>query len=53
MRLRARVRTWLRAATFRSRLEREMDEELAFHLESRTQDLIQRGVAPEEAARHG
>jgi predicted permease len=51
MSLRTRVRTWLRAATFRSRLEREMDEELAFHLESRTQDLIRRGVAPEEAAR--
>lgn len=51
MSLRVRFRTWLRAATFRTRLEREMDEELAFHLESRTRDLIRRGVAPEEAAR--
>ena len=28
-----------------------MDEELAFHLESYTQELIRRGLAPEEAAR--
>jgi predicted permease len=28
-----------------------MDEELAFHLESRTRDLIRGGIAPEEAAR--
>ena len=45
-----RLESWLRAVTSRSRLEREMDEELAFHLESYTQDLIRRGVAPEEAA---
>src|SRR6185437_3518022 len=51
MSLLARFRSWLRAASSRSRLEREMDEELAFHLESRTQDLIRGGVAPEEAAR--
>ncbi|MGC1362817.1 MAG: ABC transporter permease, partial [Silvibacterium sp.] len=46
-----RLESWLRAVTSRSRLEREMDEELAFHLESYTQDLIRRGVSPEEAAR--
>ena len=51
MRPLVRFRSWLRAASSRSRLEREMDEELAFHLESRTQDLIRGGVAPEEAAR--
>ena len=51
MSLRARFRSWLRAASFRSRLEREMDDELAFHLESRTQALIRSGVAPDEAAR--
>jgi macrolide transport system ATP-binding/permease protein len=38
--------------TFRkSHLEREMTEELAFHVESRTNDLIRRGVAPPEARR--
>lgn len=51
MRLLVRFRSWLRAASSRSRLEREMDDELAFHLESRAQDLIRSGVAPEEAAR--
>lgn len=51
MSLFVRLKSWLRAATFRSRLEREMDEELAFHLESYTQELIRRGVSPEEAAR--
>lgn len=47
----ARLRSWLRAATHRSRLEREMNDELAFHLENYTQELVRRGVAPEEAAR--
>jgi predicted permease len=51
MSLLARFRSWLRAATSRSRLEREMDEELAFHLESYTSELIRRGLPPEEAAR--
>lgn len=35
----------------RSRVEREMQEELAFHIESRTDDLIQRGLPFEEARR--
>ncbi|HEX5235641.1 MAG TPA: ABC transporter permease [Silvibacterium sp.] len=51
VRLNSRFRSWLRASTSRSRLEREMEEELAFHLESYTNELIRRGVAPEEAAR--
>lgn len=51
MSLRTRVRTWLRAVTFRARLEREMDEELEFHLESYAQEMMRRGVAPEEATR--
>src|SRR6185437_9941319 len=51
MSLPARFRTWLRAASSRSRLEREMDEDLAFHLESRTQDLLRSGVAPAAARR--
>lgn len=51
MSLAARLRSWIRAATSRSRLEREMDEELAFHLESYTRELIRRGLEPGEAAR--
>jgi hypothetical protein len=48
MSLFARLTSWLRAVIFRSRLEREMDEELAFHIESYTQELIWRGVSPED-----
>ncbi|MGB7189816.1 MAG: permease prefix domain 1-containing protein, partial [Acidobacteriaceae bacterium] len=51
MNLAARIKSWFRATTFRSRLEHEMDEELTFHLESRTQELIRQGVPPEEAVR--
>ena len=47
----ARVWSWFRATSQRSRLEREMDEELAFHLEHYAKELIRRGVDPEEAAR--
>jgi predicted permease len=47
----ARAKSWLRAATSRSRLEREMDEELAFHLEKYTEQLIRQGLNPQEAAR--
>ncbi|WP_415200572.1 ADOP family duplicated permease, partial [Silvibacterium sp.] len=43
--------SWLRAAAGRRRLEREMDEELAFHLECRVADLVERGMSPEAAAR--
>jgi hypothetical protein len=47
----ARIKSWVRAATSRSRLESEMEAELAFHLEQYTQDLIRRGTPPEGAAR--
>ncbi len=47
----ARVKSWLRAATSRSRLDHEMDAELAFHLEKYTEDLIHQGMKPDEAAR--
>jgi predicted permease len=35
----------------RSRLERETEEELRFHIEARAQDLERTGVSPEEAMR--
>ena len=47
----ARIGSWFRAAGSRARLEREMDDELAFHLDQYTQDLIRSGIPSEEAAR--
>lgn len=50
-RLAAQMRSWLKALTGRSRLEAEMEDELAFHLDALTDDLIRDGCAPDEAAR--
>ena len=47
----AQIRSWLRAATRRGRLESDMEAELAHHLERVTADLVQSGLAPAEAAR--
>jgi predicted permease len=47
----ARIRSWWSALTSRSRFESEMRSELAFHLQSYTDDLIASGVAPAEARR--
>ena len=49
MRSVARLRSWLRASFQRSRLESQMDEEIRFHIEQYTEDLIRRGFSPEEA----
>ena len=49
--VKSRMRSWLRAATHRSRLEGEMDEELRFHLESYVEDLVRRGMPRERAER--
>jgi predicted permease len=51
MKLAARVRSWWRAATHRSRLDAEMQAELEFHIESYAEDLMRQGVAREEAFR--
>ncbi len=51
-RMLAQVRSWLRAATRRGRLESDMEAELAHHLECMTADLVRSGMAPGEAARH-
>jgi predicted permease len=40
-----------RAAWRRSAFERDMDDEMRFHLEARTADLVRGGLAPHEAAR--
>src|SRR5262245_59841813 len=41
----------LRALLTRSRLEREMDEELRFHVERATEENLRRGLSPDEARR--
>ena len=51
MTLFSRLKSWLRAITHRTRLEDRMDEELAFHLESRIEDLVRRGLSRQEATR--
>lgn len=51
MRLWSRVRSWLRAVTWRSRMEGEMDAELRFHIEAFAEDLVRGGVPREEALR--
>jgi predicted permease len=45
------VRSWWNATVRRSRMEREMDAELRFHLEAYVEDLIRSGVACDEAMR--
>jgi predicted permease len=47
----AQPRSWLRAVFHRSRLEAEMESELADHLEALTADLIRFGHSPAEAVR--
>jgi hypothetical protein len=44
-----RLGSWLRAVVLRSRLEREMDTELRFHIDAFAEDLVQSGVPREEA----
>ena len=46
-----RIRRWFRILTFRRKFEDGMSEELRFHMEQFADDLVSRGVAPEEAAR--
>lgn len=49
--LSARLRTFLHALVHPRRLRSEIDNEIAFHLESRTHDLIRSGLTPHEASR--
>ncbi len=46
-----RVRPWIRVNLFRARMESEMDAEMRFHLEARTQDLKRSGMPQSEAMR--
>ena len=49
--LRVRIATWFSAIRHRRAFEQQMDEELRFHIESQTADLIAQGVAPADAER--
>ncbi len=51
MRLLARIRSLWRSTLHRNQLEVEMDDELRFHLDHRTEDLIKAGTPPGEAKR--
>jgi predicted permease len=51
MPLLARLRSFWRNAVHRSDMEREMADEVRFHLARRADDLIHRGVPPDEASR--
>ena len=46
-----RVSTWAGAVFARSRLEREMDAEMRFHMDAYTQDLVRGGMGQAEALR--
>jgi putative ABC transport system permease protein len=46
-----RIFSFLRAAGKRSAFEDDMSEEMRFHVEARTADLVRRGMARDEAAR--
>src|SRR5207247_3694400 len=45
----ASLRSWMRGSFRRSGVEQQMDDELRFHIESCTDDLVRAGLAPEEA----
>ena len=47
----ARLRSWTAAMLGRSRMERDMDEEMRFHIEAYAAELMQRGVPQQEALR--
>jgi macrolide transport system ATP-binding/permease protein len=51
MTLWGRFRSWLRATLRRSRMEREMDAEMRFHMEAYAEDLVRGGAQREEAMR--
>jgi len=51
MNLVARFRSWLRWIVKGQRLEREMDAEVRFHIESYAADLVRKGISQQESVR--
>jgi predicted permease len=47
----SRIRTWWKAVTQGPVLDRELDEELRFHIHSYAEDLMRRGMSRDEAMR--
>ena len=47
----ARLRSLVRALTSRGDFEADLTEELRFHIEQYTQDLVRSGVSPDAARR--
>src|SRR6187200_1470373 len=47
----SRLRSLIRALVGRARFEREMSEELQFHIDAYSDDLVRSGVDPAEAVR--
>ncbi len=47
----SRIRSWLRSLFRRSTLEREMEQEWRFHVESRVADLVDAGLSQAQAER--
>jgi hypothetical protein len=48
----AKLRSFVRNLRRRQSFEDAMDDEMRFHLEARTADLVRRGFRPADAARH-
>ena len=46
-----RLRSFLTTLTRRQRFEDSLDEEMRFHLDAQTEDLVRTGMPPAEAAR--
>ena len=51
MRLRSRISTWWRAVSRAGELNRQISEELEFHIESYAEDLVRGGLPRDEAMR--
>lgn len=49
MSIHSRFRTWVRGVFRRAELDRQVSDELQFHIESFAEDLIKSGISPEEA----
>lgn len=51
MRASSRIKTWWRALTGRAEMDRQIDEELQFHIESYADDLVRQGMTQIDALR--
>src|ERR1700691_5689171 len=47
----AQLRSWWYALVHRARTDNDIEVELQFHIDAHTQQLVETGVSPQEAAR--